>query len=194
MSSTGADALYTPASRGITGPAAISRSQLAALCMQSLPRGTVHFGHSLTGLHEDSDGVTLLFKVFPLLCFRSSAAVLGHAPHVLAALDVGCLWQEGCACMMFGHAMPGVLRMSNYVHLHTQGRPSVRAKLVICSSGPGSPAARAVQGSPLGRGRVALLAPGAVAFPPGQPDTQQVRPSLHKSFCAPWGICSSKSC
>ena len=63
VDSTGADALYTPASRGIARPAEVRRQQLAALCMASLPRGAVECGHCLTGVHEDSDGVTLQFQV-----------------------------------------------------------------------------------------------------------------------------------
>ena len=82
MSSTGADALHTPASRGIAGPATISRSHLAALCMQILPRGIMEVGHGLTGLHEDSDGVTLLFQVAPLSNLqRQLVGPCAQSPH-----------------------------------------------------------------------------------------------------------------
>lgn len=52
-----------PASRGIMGPLTVRHSVLAALCLQALPRGSVEFGHALTGLREESDGVTLRFQV-----------------------------------------------------------------------------------------------------------------------------------
>ena len=61
--STGADALHMPASRGITGPLTVRQSTLGALCLQVLPRGSVHFDHALSGLREESDGVTLRFQV-----------------------------------------------------------------------------------------------------------------------------------
>ena len=75
--------------------------------------------------------------------------------------------------------------------VHAQGRPSVRAKLVICSSGSAAPAARAVQGSPLGRGRIALLAPGAALTPP-QPDGQEVHLPYPRTCSHPtlWHACS----
>ena len=66
VNSTGADALHMPASRGIVGPLTVRQSALAELCLQTLPRGSVEFGHALSGLREESDGVTLRFQVRPV--------------------------------------------------------------------------------------------------------------------------------
>jgi hypothetical protein len=69
----------------------VQRQQLAALCMASLPRGAVEFGHSLTGVHEDSDAVTLTFQASMHALSMAYPPFLGanrhqHARRIVSAV------------------------------------------------------------------------------------------------------------